>query len=435
MVVISIHSVLSMFQMFQMDFLTLSIVLLFLAAAYLLYMCWHFTLFSRQGIPVNGTPLPILGNMGRVMSEGLVDGLNGDLEKYGRTHGTYVGRSPTLTTIDADLIKEVFVKEHATFSDKFSFRSGDVTEDLMLSNINDYSSWKSLRAVMTPTFSSGKLKRMIPQINKCAAVYAGHLVRESAGGKSLEMKEFAGSFTMDVIASIGFGLDVNTQEDRNNPFVTHATKAITISLQHPLMLISMFLPFLRPLVMPLKLGFIDKKAKEFFCNITNQALDARIKEQDSTRVDFLQLMANAQSEEDRGDKGKRSMTRQEIISQALLFFVAGYDTTATTISFLAYSLACNSDAQEKLIDEIRRVVGDKENIDDDDLHQMPYLDMCVSESLRLFPPGVRTDRIAHKDVELKGIHIPAGCFVMVPIYHMHHFAEIYPDPEAFIPER
>ena len=53
------------------------------------------------------------------------------------------------------------------------------------------------------------------------------------------------------------------------------------------------------------------------------------------------------------------MSRTEIVAQAVLFFLAGYDTTATTISFLAYNLACHPDKQDKLIEEIDAVIGDK----------------------------------------------------------------------------
>ena len=196
---------------------------------------------------------------------------------------------------------------------------------------------------------------MMKQINECAATYAGFLRTESEGGKSVEMKEFAGSFTMDAIASTAFGLDLNTREDRNNPFVFHAKNSIKISLTNPLFLAKMFCPFLLLLLVPFKLSFVDKDAKKFFVEITNQLLDERKEKKDEGRIDFLQLMANAHQEEGEDNKGKHAMTRQEIVSQELLFFGAGYDTTASAISFLAYNLACNQDKQDKLIMEIQQV--------------------------------------------------------------------------------
>lgn len=53
---------------------------------------------------------------------------------------------------------------------------------------------------------------------------------------------------------------------------------------------------------------------------------------------------------------KKTLTNDEIISQSLLFFVAGYDTTAGTLEFISYNLATNQDAQNHLISELDRVL-------------------------------------------------------------------------------
>ena len=53
------------------------------------------------------------------------------------------------------------------------------------------------------------------------------------------------------------------------------------------------------------------------------------------------------------------MSRVEVVAQAILFFIVGYETTATTISFLMYNLAMNPDCQDKLYEEINTVLGDK----------------------------------------------------------------------------
>ena len=143
----------------------------------------------------------------------------------------------------------------------------------------------------------------------------------------------------------------------------------------------------------------------------------------------------AHKEESDEESLKRGITHDELVSQAILFFVAGYDTTAATIGFLAYHLAVNPDKQDKLWEEIERVVGDKEQVLDSDLHSMPYLDMCVSETLRIIPPAQVIDRVAARDVNVKGIRLPAGAGVTVPVYHMHHCEELYPEPEKFKPER
>ena len=67
--------------------------------------------------------------------------------------------------------------------------------------------------------------------------------------------------------------------------------------------------------------------------------------------------------------------------------------------------------------------------------QMEYLDMVVNESLRLFPPGGRIERVCKKTVELNGVTIPKGMVVMIPAYVLHRDLAYWPEPEEFRPER
>jgi cytochrome P450 family 3 subfamily A len=67
--------------------------------------------------------------------------------------------------------------------------------------------------------------------------------------------------------------------------------------------------------------------------------------------------------------------------------------------------------------------------------EMKYMDMVIDETLRLYPPANRSDRVASNDYEFNGIKIKKGQIITVPIYALHHDADIYPDPELFDPER
>ena len=66
---------------------------------------------------------------------------------------------------------------------------------------------------------------------------------------------------------------------------------------------------------------------------------------------------------------------------------------------------------------------------------MKYMDMVIDETLRMYPPAPRLDRVASEDYEYEGIKIKKGQVVAVQIYALHHNPEIYPNPEEFIPER
>lgn len=69
------------------------------------------------------------------------------------------------------------------------------------------------------------------------------------------------------------------------------------------------------------------------------------------------------------------------------------------------------------------------------LMQMEYLDMVVNESMRLYPIANRLDRVAKSSVEINGVTIPKGTSITVPVYVLQRDPTLWPEPEAFKPER
>ncbi|CAF4323269.1 unnamed protein product, partial [Rotaria sordida] len=83
--------------------------------------------------------------------------------------------------------------------------------------------------------------------------------------------------------------------------------------------------------------------------------------------------------------------------------------------------------QEKVYEEICQELGDDE-VTHEKLNQLPYLDMVISETLRMYPPGIRFDRVASCDYQLGNYHIPKGSIINVSVYPIHHDPNVWPDP-------
>uniref|UniRef100_A0AAQ4S9R8 unspecific monooxygenase n=1 Tax=Gasterosteus aculeatus aculeatus TaxID=481459 RepID=A0AAQ4S9R8_GASAC len=130
-----------------------------------------------------------------------------------------------------------------------------------------------------------------------------------------------------------------------------------------------------------------------------------------------------------------SLTDHEILTQATMFMVAGYETSATTLAFLAYNLARNPEVMKRLQEEIDSTFPNKGAVRYEELLQMEYLDSVVNESMRLYPPAGRLDRVAKKTVEIRGITIPKDMIVMIPVYALHRDPDLWPEPEEFKPDR
>lgn len=128
--------------------------------------------------------------------------------------------------------------------------------------------------------------------------------------------------------------------------------------------------------------------------------------------------------------------------QCFLFFLAGFDTTSTMLTFLTYELCVNPDIQQKLREEIIEThenLGGK-RISYETLQKMKYLDQVVSESLRKWPPVGIIDRLCVKDYLCEygdgaKFLIEKGVALWIPIYGLHHDPSYFPKPDQFDPER
>lgn len=80
---------------------------------------------------------------------------------------------------------------------------------------------------------------------------------------------------------------------------------------------------------------------------------------------------------------------EEVVVQSMLFLLAGYETSSITLSMLCYHLATNPEIQTRLQQEIDEIWTDGDKMPSyETVHELPYLDMVFSETLRLCPPGI-----------------------------------------------
>ena len=150
---------------------------------------------------------------------------------------------------------------------------------------------------------------------------------------------------------------------------------------------------------------------------------------DPERLDILSLLVSATDED-----GSR-LSDPEVRDQAITLMFAGHDTSTSTVTFLLYELARNPEARERLVAELDEVLGG-EPPDAARLHgELPYLEMVMDETLRLYPPAWIGPRRAVKTFEFAGHEVPAGAYVNYCSWASHRLPDVFPDPDAFIPER
>lgn len=278
--------------------------------------------------------------------------------------------------------------------------------------------------------------------------------------KEVEFKELAMKFTVDNIASCAFGIEVNSFNDPDNSFQSIAQNFSNFGNFSNVLKFSGYL--LAPNFMKFfNIRFFDRKVNEFFQDAILETIKVR-EEKGIIRHDMINLLIQAKkgrlthdsSDEkitdgfatvEESQMGKTNATRKwddgDLAAQAFIFFLAGFDTVATAMSFMAHELAINPDVQQKLYNEIVETENDinGKSVTYEKLQNMKYLDQVVCEVLRKWPPAPLTDRICVKDYELeydgKKIIIEKGKNFFMPIWAIQNDPLYFPNPSKFDPER
>ena len=403
------------------DLLNTTNLLLVIFLMLLLYYVWPVWDHPLKHLP-GPTPLPLLGNLLPYLLHGIPKTDLALIKKYGKTFRIHIGRDDALVVADVDILRKILVKDFVHFINRRQvYFRGLLQDSLLLVSDSD---WRRQRHELSPNFASGKLKKMMPQIVRCVKQLCSNLDTKA---DSVDTKSLSGCFTMDIIASTSFGIDLDSQKNPKHPFVLHAKKMVSVSNLNPVNLIMTFAPFLIPLLNAFGAQIFSNETSRFFYTLMEKLLKDRKGSETDERHDFLQLLIKSH----KSDK----LSFKEVVAQGVLFFLAAYDTTSTTLSFLMYELSRNSDIQEKLYLEIQEGTNNWNDCQYDTVIKLSYLDQCIQEILRLYPPATRTTRRAGQDITINGLYIPKGTSVIIPIYALQHDPQVWESPSKFDPSR
>lgn len=415
-------------------------VVLFLTILFGVYFYYTstFDYFKKKNIPFM-KPAIFLGNLGpRIKGETSFHkfqlNVYNEFKGY-RYGGTFEGRRPLLNIIDPDLIKAIMIRDFDHFTDRRTLNSnepGYLKRSLL--NLKG-TEWKSVRSILTPVFSSAKLRSMLPLIQECSELLVKFL--DDYDGKEVEMKQAIGHFTLEVIGVCAFGVKCDALTDNNSHFHKVAEKFDYMSKMKRAM-VFFLLVFIPNLIPWFNITFLNRESTDELVKILNAAKSER-RSSNSKKSDFLQILIDtANKERDDLDKSKTSIQLNDdtIDAQALLFLIAGYETSSTLLSFAIHTMATKPDLQEKLREHVKEITEGKE-INYEGLSQLSYLEGFLLETLRVYPPVSKVDRVCTKPYTLpnSSVQINVGDIVGIPIYGIHMDPDYYPEPNEFRPER
>ena len=164
-------------------------------------------------------------------------------------------------------------------------------------------------------------------------------------------------------------------------------------------------------------------------DIVNRII-AEHKKSSNQGTDILSRLLQA-SDPETGDR----LTDDELRDEIRTFFLAGHETTATSLTWAHYALATHKEIRSKMIEEIQSIIGTDSDPTYDDLSKMEYLDQIINETLRMYPPIYIFTRTPLKTDVIDGYTIPKGSNIIMSQYTTHHDPILWEDPETFNPDR
>lgn len=358
--------------------------------------------------------LPLIGEARNFARDPLAF-LTGVAEQYGDISSFRLGGLDVFFVRHPDYVREVLITQRASFT-MTSLRAkinAVVGEGLFTSRGELHARQQKL---MLPVFRKSRIEAY--------AASMAELSRQARdqwqAGATVDIADEMMKLTMLIAARALFEEDIG--EDTRA-----VSRNIATTLEFFTRLSSPFLKLSLRLPLPATLRF--KRAVRDLDVVIYRMIERR-KNTASAGTDLLSLLMQAKD-----DETNVHMTEKQLRDEVLTLLIAGHETTANVLAWIFFLLAQRPDAEQRMHDEAKAVLGGRAGFGASDLDRLVYTRRVMQEGLRMYPPGWFIGRQAQADVRLGDYTVPKGAVVMMSQYVTHRDPRFFTEPECFKPER
>lgn len=359
-------------------------ILLFLILLFVLgysFVRRKYSIWENQGVPFIPPKFPY-GSIGGMGKDYHISEFGQKYYEEGKGKHQFIGFYNILETgaviCDLDLLKTITIKDFSYFHDRGMYYN-EKYDPLSANLFNlDGDKWKMLRSKLTPTFTSGRMKAMFPTIKTVVLELKSLMDELNAEGPDIEMREILHRFTTDTIGTVAFGIDCNSLKNSQSEFRDIGNKSF-ISRQRTY--VQYLKVYMKDVSRFLGIRHFPKEVTDFFTNVVRETIDFREKNS-VQRNDFVNLLMQLKNkgrlDDDPATEKVGQVTFNEIAAQAFVFFLAGFETSSTTMSYCLYELSKNPDVQDKVRLHVQEVL-EKHNgeMNYEALNDLKYLDQVI----------------------------------------------------------
>ncbi|XP_014219869.1 cytochrome P450 4C1-like [Copidosoma floridanum] len=314
------------------------------------------------------------------------------------------------------------------------------------------SKWRHRRKILTPAFHFSILKKYMEITNEEGKKFMDELKKENEDKEIVKsLVPFCSKCTLNIICESAMGVGLDTIDGK---IVDEYKKAV-----HDMgnvVLYRMPRPYITTWMMNFvwKMGRVQRNAVKILHGFTDKVIRDRKDYHKRTENTYLkEFLENV--EKDTWDeidvRKKKRLAMLDLLLAAEYkglidyngvkeevdtFTFEAHDTTGMAMTFALLLLAENKEAQDLARAEVTEVLDKNDGqIKMSDLQDLHYLERCIKETLRLFPPVATLVRYTREELQLKHALIPADSHIMIHLYDTHRDPNFWADPEKFDPDR
>ncbi|KAG2570888.1 cytochrome P450 89A2-like [Panicum virgatum] len=417
--------------------------LLFLVPTALLLLGLHLARGRRPRLPPGPPSLPLLGSVVWLTnSPAEIEPLLRHLfARHGPVVALRVGARLSVFVADRRLAHAALVERGAALADRPALASTRLLgeNDNTITRASYGPVWRLLRRnLVAETLHPSRVRLFAPSRAWVRRVLADKLGEAGRAGalppRVVETFQYA-MFCLLVLMCFGERLDepaVRAIAAAQRETLIYITRSMTVFDFFPSVTKHLFRARLD------KARALRRRIKELFLPLINARREYRgrggePRKETMFEHSYVDTLLDIKLHED----GDRPLTDDEIILLCSEFLNAGTDTTSTGLQWIMAELVKNPAIQDKLYHEIKAATDDdKEEVSEEDVHNMPYLKAVILEGLRKHPPGhMVLPHKAAEDMEIGGYLIPKGTTVNFMVAEMGRDEREWKNPMEFSPER
>ena len=289
--------------------------------------------------------------------------------------------------------------------------------------------WRRQRRMVMASFAPGHVRAYFPSLLKVALRLHGRWRNAARAGQDIALQADLMRFTVDAIAGLAFGKDINTLESGEDVIQRHLDKVLPAIFRRVLSLVPTWRWFKRP---------ADRELEHSVAVINATILDfvaqarQRLRDDPARREPPRNLLEAMITAADLPDSG---LGDRQVAGNVLTMLLAGEDTTANTLAWMIHLLHRHPDALRRAQQEVRRLAPDPLSYGFDQMEQLVYLEACASETMRLKPVAPFIALQALRDSVVGDVAVPQGTQVWGVLRHDSVSERHFVRPQAFEPER